>query len=45
MLLMKWLTHKKIITGGTSKKAYVMNKLKEYMDKEDYERYEPAPKL
>ena len=27
--------------NGNDKKKYVMKKLKEYMDKETYERYEP----
>ena len=35
----------KIITGGNSKKEYVMTKLKEYMNKDDYERYEPMISL
>ena len=35
----------KIITGGESKKEYVMTKLKEYMNKDDYERYEPMISL
>ena len=35
----------KIITGGESKKEYVMNKLKEDMNKDDYERYEPMLSL
>ena len=35
----------KIITGGEDKKIYVMNKLKEYMDKDDYEKYEPMISL
>ena len=35
----------KIITGGDSKKEYVMTKLKEYMNKDDYERYEPMISL
>ena len=34
-----------VITGGASKKEYVMNKLKENMTKEDYERYEPMISL
>ena len=35
----------KLITGGDSKKEYVMAKLKEYMNKDDYERYEPMISL
>ena len=35
----------KIITGGEDKKIYVMNKSKEYMDKDDYEKYEPMMSL
>ena len=35
----------KIITGGDSKKEYVMTKLKEYMNRDDYERYEPMISL
>ena len=35
----------KVITGGDSKKEYVMTKLKEYMNKDDYERYEPMISL
>ena len=35
----------KLITGGDSKKEYVMTKLKEYMNKDDYERYEPMISL
>ena len=35
----------KIITGGEDKKTYVMNKLKEYMNKDDYEKYEPMISL
>ena len=34
-----------VITGGISKKEYVMTKLKEYMNKDDYERYEPMISL
>ncbi len=30
-----------IITGGDDKKAYVMKKIKDNMDDENYERYEP----
>ena len=30
-----------IITGGEDKKAYVMKKIKDNMDDENYERYEP----
>ena len=30
-----------VITGGVNKKEYVMKKLKEHMNKDDYERYEP----
>ena len=30
-----------IITGGEDKKAYVMQKIKDNMDDENYERYEP----
>ena len=41
---MKWLTQK-VIIGGDSKKEYVMTKLKEYMNKDDYERYEPMISL
>jgi hypothetical protein len=33
------------ITGGLTKKEYVMNKLKEYMDKNDFERYSPMISL
>ncbi len=29
------------IINGADKKEYVMNKIKEYMDKESYDRYEP----
>lgn len=29
-----------VITGGISKKEYVMNKIKEHMDKETYDKYE-----
>ena len=35
----------KIITGGEDKKIYVMNKLKEHMDKETYNKYEPMMSL
>lgn len=35
----------KVIIGGDSKKEYVMTKLKEHMDKDDYERYEPILSL
>ena len=35
----------KVIIGGDSKKEYVMTKLKEHMDKDDYERYEPMISL
>ena len=35
----------KLITGGDSKKEYVMTKLKEYMNKDDYDRYEPMISL
>ena len=35
----------KVIIGGNSKKEYVMTKLKEYMNKDDYERYEPMISL
>ena len=31
--------------NGNNKKEYVMKKLKEYMDKETYERYEPMISL
>ena len=34
-----------VITGGISKKEYAMTKLKEYMNKDDYERYEPMISL
>ena len=34
-----------VITGGLSKKEYVMNKIKQYMNKDDYERYEPMISL
>ena len=34
-----------VITGGISKKEYVMNKIKQYMDQDDYERYEPMISL
>ena len=34
-----------VITGGISKKEYVMNKIKQYMNKDDYERYEPMISL
>ena len=30
-----------IITGGEDKKAYVMKKIKDNMDDENYDRYEP----
>ena len=30
-----------VIIGGDSKKEYVMTKLKEHMNKDDYERYQP----
>ena len=30
-----------IITGGEDKKKYVMQKIKDNMDDENYERYEP----
>ena len=30
-----------IITGGEDKKAYVMKKIKDNMDDDNYERYEP----
>ena len=33
------------MTNGDNKKDYVMKKLKEYMDKETYERYEPMISL
>ena len=36
---------RKVIIGGDSKKEYVMTKLKEYMNKDDYERYEPMISL
>lgn len=29
------------ISGGIDKKTYVMSRLKDFMDKEDYDRYEP----
>ena len=35
----------KIITGGEDKKIYVMTKLKDYMNKDDYEKYEPMISL
>ena len=35
----------KIITGGEDKKIYVMTKIKEYMNKDDYEKYEPMISL
>ena len=35
----------KVIIGGDSKKEYVMTKLKNYMNKDDYERYEPMISL
>ena len=31
--------------NGNDKKAYVMTKIKEYMNKDDYERYEPMISL
>ena len=31
----------RIITGGEDKKAYVMKKIKDNMNDENYERYEP----
>ena len=31
----------KIITGGEDKKAYVMKRIKDNMDDDHYERYEP----
>ena len=31
----------RIVTGGEDKKAYVMQKIKDNMDDENYERYEP----
>ena len=31
----------KIITGGEDKKAYVMKRIKDNMDDDNYERYEP----
>ena len=34
-----------IMINGDNKKEYVMKKLKEYMDKETYERYEPMISL
>ena len=34
-----------VITGGASKKEYVMNKLKEFLNKDEYERYEPMISL
>ncbi len=34
-----------VITGGGDKKEYVMNKIKQYMNKDDYERYEPMISL
>lgn len=34
-----------VITGGEDKKNYVMQKLKEYMDKNDFERYSPIISL
>ena len=30
-----------IVTGGEDKKAYVMQKIKDNMDDDNYERYEP----
>ena len=30
-----------IVTGGEDKKSYVMKKIKDNMDDENYERYEP----
>ena len=33
------------LINGNNKKEYVMKKLKEYMDKETYERYEPMISL
>jgi len=30
-----------IVTGGEDKKAYVMKKIKDNMDDDNYERYEP----
>ena len=35
----------KIITGGEDKKIYVMTKIKEYMNKVVYEKYEPMISL
>ena len=35
----------KVIIGGDSKKEYVMTKLKEYTNKDDYARYEPMLSL
>jgi hypothetical protein len=34
-----------VITGGISKKEYVMNKIKQYMNIDDYERFEPMISL
>ena len=34
-----------VITGGEDKKEYVMKKIKQYMNKDDYERYEPMISL
>ena len=34
-----------IMINGDNKKDYVMKKLREYMDKETYERYEPMISL
>ena len=33
------------LINGDNKKQYVMKKLREYMDKETYERYEPMISL
>ena len=35
----------KAIIGGENKKQYVMQKIKEHMNKDDYERYEPMISL
>ena len=34
-------TQRSIVTGGEDKKAYVMKKIKDNMDDDAYERYEP----
>ena len=45
MLLMKWLRLKKSLQAEKIKQKNVMTKIKEYMNKDDYEKYEPMISL